>query len=358
VRFGISHVLDAIEKKLTTDPAAASAVLDLAEVVRMADLDGGRPAQLIRLGLVVDAVARHLGDGGASVYTVADRALLSDIDLTANEKIVIRRWSDDGKIEVIGTGGPPATARTREIAALSGLPLVTRSTGGYPGLAYGPVAHAGGVALRALSGGPGPHAPAAVLGRRWRCPETQCPSFAGTERRGQPPAHLGGGVPRCARHGAPLADLGPVPRSLALAVRVKGVVWHRFLVTEGGPVVIGRSPEESTGIGIGLALDEAGLRWVSRNHVRLELRGTALTVTDTSTNGTVLLGRDGPAQEPRRSPLGRGDSAPLGEWDRVELYGELEVGWATRSVGPVPEGPAGSVMAEAPTQAMRLPGPG
>ncbi len=358
MRFGISHVLDAIEKKLSTDPAAGSAVLDLAEVVRMADLDGGRPAQLIRLGLVIDAVARHLGDGSAGVYVVADRALLSDIDLTANEKIVIRRWSDDGKIEVIGTGGPPAAARTREIAALTGMPLVSRQPGGYPGLCYGPLAHQGGVVLRGLSAGPGPGAPAAVLGRRWRCPEADCPSFTGNERRGQPPAHLGGGVPRCARHGVPLTDLGPVPRVLPLAVRVKGVVWHRFTVTDGGAVVIGRSPDEPGGVGIGLALDEAGLRWVSRSHLRLEFRGTALTVTDTSTNGSVLLGRAGPGDAPRRSPLGRGETAPLGEWDRVELYQDLEVGWATRSVGPVPDGPAGSVMAEAPTQAMRLSGNG
>jgi hypothetical protein len=48
VRFEVSKVLDAIEARLTTDPALARAVVDLAEVVRYADLDGGRPASMLR----------------------------------------------------------------------------------------------------------------------------------------------------------------------------------------------------------------------------------------------------------------------------------------------------------------------
>ena len=60
MRFEVSKVLDAIEARVTTDPALARAVVDLAEVVRYADLDGGRPASLLRLGLVVDALGRAL----------------------------------------------------------------------------------------------------------------------------------------------------------------------------------------------------------------------------------------------------------------------------------------------------------
>ena len=47
MRFEVSKVLDAIETRLTTDPALARAVVDLSEVVRYADLDGGRPASLV-----------------------------------------------------------------------------------------------------------------------------------------------------------------------------------------------------------------------------------------------------------------------------------------------------------------------
>ena len=56
VRFGVSHVLDAIERRISTDPTAAGGVVDLAEVVRLADLDGGRPAHLLRESLDPDAV--------------------------------------------------------------------------------------------------------------------------------------------------------------------------------------------------------------------------------------------------------------------------------------------------------------
>ncbi|MBO0870540.1 MAG: FHA domain-containing protein, partial [Micromonosporaceae bacterium] len=177
VRLGISHVLDTIEKKLSTDPTGTGAVVDLGEVMRLADLDGGRPAYLLRLGLIVDAVGRHLCDDGISVYAVADRALLSDIDLTANEKIVIRRWSDDGQIEIVPNDGPPAAARAREVAALTGLPLISRQASGYPGLTYAPAASGNTINLVAKMLGPGPAAPAPVLGRRWRCPETYCASF-------------------------------------------------------------------------------------------------------------------------------------------------------------------------------------
>jgi hypothetical protein len=353
VRFGISHVLDAIERQVGTDPAAASAVIDLGEVVRMVDLDGGRPAQLIRLGLVIDAVAKHLGDSSCVVYVIADRALLSDTDLTANEKIVIRRWSDDGLIEVIGTGGPPAAVRAREVAALTGLPLITRQTSGYPGATYAPAPQSGGAVLTLRAPGPGPAFPAAVLGRMWRCPEPDCPSF-GSPHDGQPPAHLGGGTPRCPRHGAPLQDMGPRPREVVLAVRVRGIVWHRFSVSEAAPVVVGRSPDGEGGVGVGMALDERGLRWVSRNHVRFELRGSSLSVTDVSTNGSVVVSRSGPDDRGHSTKLGRGEGAPVSEWSGVRLYDDLEIGYATRSPGAPTDGPAGSVMAEAPTQAIRL----
>jgi hypothetical protein len=35
------------------------------------------------------------------VYAVTPRSLLSDGDLTSNERMVVRRWADDGKVEVV-----------------------------------------------------------------------------------------------------------------------------------------------------------------------------------------------------------------------------------------------------------------
>ena len=137
-------------------------------------------------------------------------------------------------------------------------------------------------------------------------------------------------------------------------IRVKGVAWHRLVVTEAAPVTVGRSPEEPGGVGIGLALDERGLRWVSRSHVRLELHGSALQVTDTSTNGTTVLLRTGPVESVRRAPLVRGEGTTLGEWDTVELYEGVELARADRAAGPIAGAPTNSVMADAPTQAIRL----
>ncbi len=371
MRFGVSHVLDAIERRISTDPTATGGVVDLSEVVRLADLDGGRPAHLLRLGLVIDSLARHLSDGAVAMYVVADRALMSDTDMTANERMVIRRWSDDGKIEVIRTGGPAATLRIREVAAMTGLPLLTRNPGGYPGLSYAPAPGPTGPQLVPQVPGPGPASPNAVFGRTWRCPERTCASFGAPGTRepdpfgpppeeepreavSQPPPQLVAGIPHCPRHGVPLQDYGVRPRALALAVRVKGVAWHRFAVTEADPVVIGRAPEEEDGIGIGLALDEQGLRWVSRSHVRMELRGHTLQAVDLSTNGTNVLVRSGPGEAPRRVQINRGEAASIGEWDTVELYDGVEVARADRSAGPVAGAPTLSVMAEAPTQSIRL----
>jgi len=378
VRFGVSHVLDAIEGRISTDPTTAGAVVDLAEVVRMADLDGGRPAHLLRLGLLVDALGRHLCDGAAHIYPVAERSLLSDTDLTANERMVVRRWSDDGMVEVLRHGGPSAPQRIREVSALTGLPLLTRHAGGHPGVSYAPVQSAAGPALSLTAPGPGPAAPASVFGRRWRCPEADCASFGPPgsrerdpfgpgpdddrqdrdERRepaSQPPPQLSDGTPTCPRHGAPLRDLGPVPRAVALVVRVNGVAWHRFVVSEAAPVTVGRSPDEPGGVGIGFALDERGLRWVSRSHARFELQGHRLQVVDNSTNGTTVLRRTGPGGPPRRESLNRGDSGGIGQWDTVELYEGIEVGRADRGAGPVKGATTASVMAEAPTQSIRLP---
>ncbi|HKT06180.1 MAG TPA: FHA domain-containing protein, partial [Rugosimonospora sp.] len=176
----------------------------------------------------------------------------------------------------------------------------------------------------------------------------------GVHEAGQPPAQLRNGKPFCPRHGAPLADLGPWPRAVSIAVRVSGLAWHRFALTEAEPLVVGRAPEEAGGIPIGLALDERGLRWVSRSHVRVELRGHRLQVTDISTNGTTLLQRSGPGEEPQRTALRNGETAPIGEWDTVEIFEGVELARAIRSAGPPPGSPTTSVLTEAPTQAIRL----
>jgi len=54
---------------------------------------------MLRLGMVVDALAQHLAEGAVLLYPVASRSLLSDQDLTSKERMVLGRWADDGLIE-------------------------------------------------------------------------------------------------------------------------------------------------------------------------------------------------------------------------------------------------------------------
>ncbi|HET6215034.1 MAG TPA: FHA domain-containing protein [Micromonosporaceae bacterium] len=362
MRFEVSRVLDAIELRLTTDPAVARGVVDLAEVLRYADLDGGRAASLLRLGQVVDALARLLADQSATVYTVVDRSVLSDGDLTSNERMVIRRWADDGLVEVVQAAGD----RVFEVADLTGLPVLSRRDPGrlaeaYPwlindlGRLLKPVAGGGGTMLVGAAGvatsGASTHP---FLSRLWQCPETGCELFGPDRMAGQPPPRIRAGVPTCPRHEHRLADGGPRPASVTLAVRIGGVVRHRFAVTAGTAVTVGREPTEAPAVRLGVWLPEDARMMVSRNHLVVTLGPAGVEVRDSSTNGTVVrtpAGPDGSTEEVR---LSRGDSHVLGDRDVVEVYDDVELArpgrWRT---GGMVE--ARSVMADAPTVAMRMP---
>ncbi len=383
MRFEISKVLDAIEGRVCTDPSLARAVLDLAEVIRYQDIDGGRPASLLRLGMVIDALSRHLEEDSVPVYAVVHRAMLSDADLTSNERMVVRRWADDGLVEVLDNPGD----RMLEVADLLGLPVLTRGRfdglrGRYPwvtdepGRVLAPVPGQGGPAFVAHVGGgdtpvSGDPSPAGVklLTRLWRCPESPCALFgqggggggafadlaAVTDRSPvtQPPPSLRGGVPTCPRHGTRLSDAGPRPRSAVLAVRVGGLIRRRFVLTESEPVLVGRAPDTEDGIMLGQWLNDEARRWISRSHLKLELRVGEIIVTDVSTNGSGIR-PGGSMTEAERIPLAPRQSRVLAEGDMVELYPGVQVGRPDELPTGAPYTPA-SVMAEAPTMAMRLP---
>ncbi|WP_433344499.1 FHA domain-containing protein [Micromonospora sp. CA-111912] len=380
MRFEISKVLDAIEGRVCTDPSLARAVLDLAEVIRYQDLDGGRPANLLRLGMVIDALARDLEEDSVPVYAIVHRALLSDADLTSNERMVVRRWADDGLVEVLDNPGD----RMLEVADLLGLPVLSRARfdgvrGRFPwaveqpGRVLAPVPGAGGPVFIAHVGGgnvpvPGTRSAtgAKLLARQWRCPEPGCALFGGgggafadlrADRApaGQPPPTLRGGVPTCPRHGARLGDAGPRPRTEVLAVRVGGLIRRRFVLTEGQSVLVGRAPEQQGGIVLGQWLNDEARRWISRGHVRFELRVGEVIVTDVSTNGSGIR-PSGSMAEPDRIALKPQQSRVLSANDMVELYPGVQIGRADELPTGAPFTPT-SVMAEAPTMAMRLPRP-
>jgi hypothetical protein len=378
VRFEVSKVLDAIEARLTTDPALARAVVDLSEVVRYADLDGGRPASMLRLGLVIDALGRHVSEENVPVYAIGPRALLSDLDLTSNERMVVRRWADDGKVEVV----PEVGDRVLEVAEMLGVPVLTRSREeqfqanrpwvAEPGRLLAAVPGAGGPVLVARVGrgevpAVGERSPmgARLLARVWRCPESNCNMFGAandsdspfadmrtyTSPVAQPPPTLKAGVPSCPRHGTKLTDAGPRPAVEVLSVRIDGVNRRRFVVSADQPVVVGRAPEGDGGVMLGQWLTDDARKWISRGHVRFALDGDQLTVTDVSTNGSGVR-PGGSLEDDDRMTLNRDETRVLGPSDVVELYAGVNVGrarmWATGGVAQ-----PSSVMAEAPTMAIR-----
>ncbi|MGC4887502.1 FHA domain-containing protein [Micromonospora sp. DT227] len=383
MRFEISKVLDAIEGRVCTDPLLARAVVDLAEVIRWQNLDGGRPASLLRLGMVIDALSRQIGEDSVQVYAIVHRALLSDADLTSNERMVVRRWADDGLVEVLDQPGD----RMLEVADLLGLPVLTRArldglVGRYPwvgqaGRVLAPVPGAGGPVFIAHVGGgqdpvTGTRSPAGVklLSRQWRCPEPGCALFGGGGGGGafadlaaidrtpseQPPPTLRTGAPTCPRHGSRLSDAGQRPRSEVLAVRIGGLVRKRFVLTEAEPVAVGRAPDGPGGVTLGQWLNDEARRWISRSHVRFDLgRGGEVVVTDTSTNGSGIRPA-GSMVETERIPLPPQQSRALGEGDLIELYPGVQIGRAAETASDATYTP-NSVMAEAPTMAMRLPRP-
>lgn len=342
MRFEVSRVLDAIERQLSTDPVVARGVVDLAEIVRLVDLDGGRPASLLRLGQVIDALARHLGEDGVAVYVVVGRPLLSDAELSSNERMVIRRWADDGLVEVL----PDAGDRVLEVAELTGLPVLTRRE---PGRWLAPTAGAGGTVLVGTAGiDVAPSHP--VLSRLWRCPQPDCAVFG--KPTGQPPPRLRAAVPTCPRHGHRLADAGPRPPAVPLVVRVDGVVRQRFAVTER-PVVVGREPTEAGAVRIGPWLGDEQRHWISRSHLVVALTKAGVELTDTSTNGTLVYVDADPGSSGEPVRLNRGERRVLGEHDVAELYDGVELARPGRW-GPGGAAQPGSVMADAPTMAMRL----
>lgn len=367
MRFEVSKVHDAIEQRLSTDPAVARAVLDLAEVVRYVDLDGGRPASMLRLGMVIDALGRQLAEENVAVYLVVHRGLLSDADLTSNERMVARRWADDGLVEVL----PNPADRVLEVADLIGLPVLSRNrydglagrypwVTGQPGRLLAPLPGAGGPVLVPRVGNasvPASAEPSPVgaqlLARMWRCPDPECSSFGSMRLgrpSGQPPPTLRTGVPTCPRHDARLVDAGPRPACEVLAVRIDGVVRRRFVVAGDQPVVVGRAPDQQGGIMLGQWLSEEARRWISRSHVRFELRGSELIAFDVSTNGTGV--RPGGSMDDNQRITLKRQARTLGATDIVELYPGVHVGRARNlSSGGVvnPE----SVMSEAPTMTFR-----
>ncbi len=358
MRFEVTSVLDAIERHLTTDAALAQVVVDLGEVAWFDALDGGRPVNLLRVGLLVDALVRHYGDDAFKIYPVAGRALLTDADLTSKERMVLGRWAGDGLIEVV----PTVDDRVCEIADMTGLPVVTRTLPTGPtqfpwlhedsGRVLLLVPGEGGAQVLGPVAEPASNADMPVLSRVWRCPRRECPTFGDRRLASQAVPRLRAAVPVCPRHEEPLANAGPRLASATMVLIVDGRVRDRFVVRTGPPLVVGRSPE--AGISIGAYVTGGGVSMISRSHLRLELHRETLLVHDTSTNGTVIRSRTSPFGPTNEVRLTGGEPYATTPWDSIELHERVVLVRSAMAMHLYrPVAGSSSVMADAPTIALR-----
>jgi hypothetical protein len=196
---------------------------------------------------------------------------------------------------------------------------------------------------------------AAFLVRSWRCPEADCPSFGEHRRPGQPVPRLLKGVPVCPRHARPLKDDGPRPAEYPVAVVIDDVVRRRFPVTAARAVHVGRRTDDPDDVTLELWLHEAAADWIAERHAKLEIVEGTLTVTDLGENGTVIWRRSGPGVAGESLRLFESQSYRLDAHDSVELYTGVELVPGNRRVvgGPVTASDVRSVLADAPTVALR-----
>jgi hypothetical protein len=402
--------MDTVEQRLTTDVTLAQAVVDLADVARFQELDGGRPINLLRIGMVLDALAQYLLDGAAMLYPVAGRELLADQALTSKERMVLGRWLDDGRIEAV----PMVGDRVTEVADFTGMPVLSRRSyrqyaerfpwvtsaperilrlDKRPGKAVlipGVVADEtkAGAADRAVAtfAAPAQSKPpenpeervfvprarspqmrvstraiepaaepsslgATLLARSWRCPADDCPSFGSLREFGEPVPRLLKGVPSCPRHEKALTDAGSRPAEYPVAVVIEDVVRRRFPVTASKPVQVGRSAD----VALELWLHEAAARWIAEHHLTLQIIDGGLIVTGVGENGTVVWRRSAAGEPGESLRLYEGQRFAMGPHDSLELYTGVELVPGNRRVvgGPVSAQDVRSVLADAPTVALR-----
>ncbi len=407
MRFEVSRVMDTVEQRLTTDVTLAQAVVDLADVARFQELDGGRPVNLLRVGMVLDALAQYLLDGAAMLYPVAGRELISDQALTSKERMVLGRWLDSGRIESV----PMVGDRVIEVADFTGMPVIARRNyrqyaerfpwlldspervlrldrrpgkavlipGAEPDSAPAGSSRSVGryaaertatpdrgdrvfqprarqaqtrVSTRAIEPAASPSSLGATLmARSWRCSEDMCPCFGPDRELGEPVPRLLKGVPTCPRHERALTDAGSRPAEYPVAVVIEDAVRLRFPVTAAAPVRVGRDAEVS----LKLWLHESASSWIADHHLTLEIIDGGLVVTGAGENGTVVWHRSGPGDAGESVRLYEGQRYAVGPHDTIELYTGVELVPGNRRVvgGPVSARDVLSVLADAPTVALR-----
>lgn len=333
-----------MSEMLTNDPDQADALLDMSNVVRNTQLGGYGTADLIRLERVGEALASLYGAARIAMFGVADRSLLTQPGLFADQRQrrTLRDWDESGLILTDGKADVPLL----RIAEETGLPIITGDRFGGHRREFGwldgrddavlePLADRyGRVYLQHVTLTPkaewemsvseerdllvqqGLSQRVEVLGRYWSCPEPRCPRHDPMNSRYVLLPVAAGGRLLCDQHHLDMVDLGPRPRVAQLKVMQHGRERHRFTVTQDEPVILGRAPGPAD---LSPFLDQAARTRVSREHLRFDLDSDRLWVTDVSRNGTTLSLREGARLYLHQA------SHPFTVGDRAEIHPGLEI---------------------------------
>ncbi|QKG18624.1 hypothetical protein ACTIVE_0258 [Actinomadura verrucosospora] len=329
---------------MASDPNEADALLDLSNIVRDDRLGGRGPADLIRVERVGEALTSLYGAERALMLAVADDSLLTrkDLFLLPQQRRTLRGWAESGLILTAGKADVPLL----RIAEATGLPIITRDrfsghrreftwlNGSDDAILEPRTDRYGEVSLHHVTlhtkdewqisvseendllVQQGLTERAEALDRFWSCPEPRCPRHDPAKGPFVLLPRVRGGRLVCDQHGLDMVDLGPRPRIAQLKIMRDGREVRRFPVAEGTPVTAGRSPGPAD---LTPFLDDTTRRGVSRTHLRFDLDGPQLTVTDLSRNGTTLIRRDGTMHDLC------GGTRPFSVGDRARIHPTLEI---------------------------------
>lgn len=330
---------------LTNSLDAADALVDVANVARNENLGGSGRADLARVDHIAIALAELYNDERVTLFGIADQSLFTrELFDDPWRMRRLNEWRQLMKILVV----PKADVRLLAAGDETGLPIISgdRFRGHWREFPYlnerddallEPwVDGEGNVRLRHPELGARPDWELSrieeidvllqqgidrhrddVLSRFWSCPDERCPRHEPASKPFVLLPLLSKGRLICDLHGLEMEDRGPRPRMAQLKIVQDGMVRDRFTVAEGQPVVVGRS-----GVGVELHpyLNAAGRAHVSRAHLRFDLDETGLTITDLSTNGTILVPGEGrPALPLHRS------TRPFAVGGRAEIVPGLEI---------------------------------
>jgi hypothetical protein len=168
-----------------------------------------------------------------------------------------------------------------------------------------------------------------LLARFWRCRNTACPRSAEEPLNDPPRLHYGRIL--CSACREPVSDAGPRPPGRGFKVLADGSEQARFSLLDRQVLTLGRS--DGTDVLDLSSVAAAAAGKLSREHVRLEMRGGQPVVTDLgSLNGTTVERWDTRTRSwgPLRT-LERGVAVTLLPRDRLVLAGTVRVEQSARS---------------------------